>query len=61
MKKNAYASQRSNIIPFSRRKGYAYPNAAEQGYFLNKAVDCALAALTSLGTVVILFVLIILG
>ena len=59
MKKNAYTSA-GKIIPFSRRKGYAYPNAAERGYFLNKIVDCALAALTSLGTVVILFALIIL-
>lgn len=61
MKKHAYASRRRNIIPFSQRKGYAYPNAAERGYFLSKVVDCALAALTSLGTVVILFALIILG
>ena len=61
MKKNACASRHENVIPFSNRKGYAYPNAAEQGYFLSKVVDFALAALTSLGTVVILFCLIILG
>lgn len=60
MKKKTYASG-NNIIPFSQRKGYSYPNAAERGYFLSKAVDYALAALTSLGTVVILFALIILG
>ncbi len=61
MKKNAYAYSHANVIPFSNRKGYAYPNAAEKGYFLGKLVDCALAALTSLGTVVILCFLIILG
>lgn len=61
MKKNAYASCHSNVIPFSQRKGYAYPNAAERGYFMNKAMDCALAAATSLGTVAILLFLIILG
>lgn len=61
MKKNAYASHHSNVIPFSQRKGYAYPNAAERSYFVNKALDYALAAATSLGTVAILLFLIILG
>lgn len=61
MIKNTHATRHSNVISFKRRKGYAYPNAAERGYFLNKALDYALAAATSLGTITILFFLIILG
>lgn len=59
MKKKAI--RHPNVISFRNRKGYAYPNAAERDYFVNKALDYALAAATSLGTVTILFFLIVLG
>lgn len=44
-----------------RRRRYAYPNAAEGSYFLDKLLDGALAAATSLGTVTILFCLFTMG
>lgn len=61
MKTTAMAHRQNKVFSFRQRKGYTYPNAAERSYFLNKALDCALAAATSIGTVVILFVLIVLG
>lgn len=60
MKTTAVRHQ-SNVIDFRSRKGYAYPNAAERSYYMNKALDWALAAATSLGTVTILLFLIVLG
>ena len=56
MKKNAYASG-SNIIPFSRRKGYAYPNAAEPGYFADRILDGLTALAICVGVVTVLFFL----
>lgn len=38
----------------------AYPNAAEPGYFLNRMIDGLLAAATGMGTVAILFFLVML-
>lgn len=58
--KTMKAAHHSNVIPFRSRKGN-YPNAAERGYYLDKALDYALAAATSLGTVTILLFLIVLG
>lgn len=37
-----------------------YPNAAEPGYFLNRIIDGMLAAATGMGTVAILFFLVML-
>ena len=42
------------IIPYSQAHRRRYPNAAGKRYYLDKAVDYALAAATSLGTVTIL-------
>ena len=42
------------IIPNSQAHRRRYPNAAGKRYYLDKAVDYALAAATSLGTVTIL-------
>ncbi len=61
MKTNTMKYQRGNIVPFQARKAYAYPNAAERHYYLSKALDYALAAATSLGTVTILLFLIVWG
>ncbi len=49
MKQTATASKK--ILSFRRRP--AYPNAAEARYYLNKALDFALATATTLGTVTI--------
>lgn len=61
MKINTMKCQHRNIIPFQSRKGYAYPNAAESRYYMGKALDYALAAATSLGTITILLFLIVWG
>lgn len=49
------------IIPYSKARRHTFPNAAEKRYYMNKAVDYALAAATSLGTVTILMFLITLA
>ena len=48
--------KRSNkkIIPYSQSHRRRYPNAAGKRYYLDKALDYALAAVTSVGTVTIL-------
>lgn len=45
------------IIPCAKARRRPFPNAAEKCYYLNKAMDYALAAATSLGTVTILMFL----
>ena len=42
------------IIPYSRAHRRPFPNAAGKRYYMKKAIDYALAAATSLGTVTIL-------
>ena len=42
------------IIPYSRAHRRPFPNAAGKRYYVDKAIDYALAAATSLGTVTIL-------
>lgn len=49
------------VIPHRQFRQYRYPNAAEPGYHLQKAVDWALAAAISLGTVTTLFFMFTLG
>lgn len=48
----------TKIIPYSKAYRRPFPNAAEKRYYLDRAIDYALAAATSLGTVTILIFLI---
>lgn len=57
--KTSYRRPHSNLIPYPQTHRRAYPNAAEKNHFLNKALDYALAAATSLGTVTILVFLLV--
>ena len=50
-----------NVVSFRSRSASPYPNAAESGYFLRKALDLVLAAATGLGAVSILMCILILG
>ena len=52
MKTKKHTSKK--IIPYSKAHRRPYPNAAGKRYYLDKFVDYALAAATSLGTVTIL-------
>lgn len=61
MKKKAYAPRNGKVIPFARRKGYAYPNAAEQSIFLNRVLDWALAVASTLGTAAIMLFFMVLA
>lgn len=56
-KKNYYR----NAVPFRPTAAKPYPNAAESGYFLRKALDLVLAAVTCLGVVSILMCMLLLG
>ena len=56
MKNNHMHRNHRKVIPF--RKKRRFPNAASQQYFIHRALDYALAAATSLGTVTILLFLI---
>lgn len=42
----------------TNRRPLPYPNAAEPRYFIDKAIDAALAIATGMGTLTILFFLI---
>lgn len=57
--KTSYRRPHSNVIPYPQTHRRAYPNAAEHNRLLNKALDYALAAATSLGTVTILVFLLV--
>ena len=59
--KNTVTVQSRNIIEFRPQNARTYPNAAENGYFLHRALDLLLAAATGLGAVSILMCLLILG
>ena len=54
------AKRNTKVIPFRRRKGYRYPNAAETRYYVEKAVDYALTAATGAGLATALLFLIML-
>jgi len=50
--KTRIANQNTRIIiPIRQSKSYTYPNAATNRYYLEKALDYLLAAVTSIGTV----------
>ena len=50
--------KQTKTIPFRSRKGYRFPNAAERSYYLQKAVDYALATATGAGLVTAILFLI---
>jgi hypothetical protein len=52
--------QTTKVIRFSRRRGPAYPNAAERSYYLNKALDYAISLVGAAGAVSALLLLFVL-
>ena len=54
MKKAIRRYYAQKIIPFPDSTLSIYPGAADRQYYIDKAVDYAFAAITSLGTVVAL-------
>lgn len=59
--KTSRKNRHQNVIPYRYRSASPYPNAAESGYFLRRALDLVLAAATGLGAVSILMCILILG
>lgn len=54
MKKKSYSRASYSARPVHR---YAYPNAAEPGYFLNKILDFITVAVSGFGLITTLFFL----
>lgn len=54
-------NHRQNVLFFRSKTTKPYPNAAENGYFLHKALDLILMAVTGLGAVSILTCMLLLS
>lgn len=60
MKKAVRSYYSQKVIPFPGSAIRVYPGSADRQYYMNKAMDYALAAVTSLGTVTALVFLFLL-
>ena len=60
MKRNDTYRKNPKVIPYHPVRVYAYPNAKNRRYYFDKAVDFALATITSAGVLTALLFLLML-